>query len=328
MNLRILLFALISALTFSSLSAAETGCTDPLATNYKQSATENDGSCVYIDTIISPVSSLELPADVNETSGLMFWNNKLWTHNDSGNNTNLYAIDSISGKVLQSFKLLRAKNVDWEEITQDKDYIYLGDFGNNNGNRQDLRIVKIPKVKMFTLAPRLDTIQFSYSNQTDFVSPGAHKTNFDCEAMIVTADSIYLFTKQWVANKTSIYSLSKSPGTQVAKLITTFNVHGLITGASFMEDKRIIALTGYTTLLQPFIYLLYDFKGTDFFGGNKRRMPLSLMFHQVEAIATTDGKKYYISNESFAKQPYFSTVQKLHTLDLGFCLSDYLSSIK
>ena len=328
MNLRTLLLALISALTFSSLSAAERGCTDPLATNYKQIATENDGSCVYKDTIITPTTSIELPPDVNETSGLMFWNHKLWTHNDSGNNTNLYAIDSISGKVLQSFKLLRAKNEDWEEISQDKDYIYLGDFGNNNGNRQDLRIVKIPKVKMFTLAPKLDTINFSYSNQTEFVSSGAHKTNFDCEAMIVTADSIYLFTKQWIANKTSVYSLSKSPGTQVAKLITTFSVQGLITGASFVENKHIIALTGYSVILQPFIYLLYDFKGTDFFGGNKRKMPLSLMFHQVEAIATCDGKKYYISNESFAKQPYFSTVQKLHTLDLSFCLSDYLSSIK
>jgi hypothetical protein len=181
---------------------------------------------------------------------------------------------------------------------------------------------------MSTLAPKLDTIIFSYSNQTNFDSPGAHKTNFDCEAMIVNSDSIYLFTKQWTANKTSIYSLSKTPGTQVAKLISTFNVQGLITGASFVENKQIIALTGYSVLLQPFIYLLYDFKGTDFFGGNKRKIPLSLMFHQVEAITSTDGYKYYISNESFARQPYFSTVQKLHTLDLSFCLSNYLSHFK
>ena len=37
------------------------------------------------------------------------------------------------------------KNTDWEEISQDKDFIYIGDIGNNSGNRDDLKIYRAGK---------------------------------------------------------------------------------------------------------------------------------------------------------------------------------------
>ena len=39
----------------------------------------------------------------------------------------------------------KEENVDWEDITQDETHIYIADFGNNNGNRTDLKIYKILK---------------------------------------------------------------------------------------------------------------------------------------------------------------------------------------
>ncbi|WP_435524481.1 hypothetical protein [Chryseobacterium indoltheticum] len=41
---------------------------------------------------------------IKETSGLNFFNGKLYTFNDSGNPAELYEIDKNSGKILKSFK--------------------------------------------------------------------------------------------------------------------------------------------------------------------------------------------------------------------------------
>ena len=162
----------------------------------------------------------------------------------------------------------------------------------------------------------IDTINFSYSDQTSFTDTGNDNTDFDCEAFIVSRDSIYLFTKQWVSGKTSVYSLPKIPGTYTAQLQFTLPVDGLITGATYREADRLIVLCGYSTLLQPFLYLLYDFTGMDFTTGNKRKLSLGLPFHQIEGITTRDGLTYYLTNEYFSKPPFVTTPQKLHTLDL------------
>ena len=112
----------------------------------------------------------------------------------------------------------------------------------------------------------------------------------------------------------------------MAKKRYSYNIEGLITGATFLQSKQLIVLCGYSELLEPFIYLLYDFSGTDFFRGNKRKVNLSLPFHQVEGITTTNGLKYYLSNEFFSVPPYLTVPQKLHILNLEPFLEDYLES--
>lgn len=297
------------------------GCTDPLANNYNPLATVNDGSCVYNSSSVSPTATYVLSDTLVETSGLILWNNQIWTHNDD-TDINIYSLDTIDGSIIQAHPLTGTVNNDWEEISQDSNYVYMGDFGNNaNGNRTDLKILRVEKNSLLNNVPIIDTIFFSYSNQTDFTAQGADHTDFDCEAMVVTSDSIFLFTKQWVSLKTSLYSLPKIPGTYVANLILTYDIQGLVTGANLLPDKRIIALCGYSTLLQPFIFLLYDFNGTDYFGANKRKIGLSLSFHQIEGIASNNGLKYYLSNEYFSQT---STPQEFHILDLSSYLGNYL----
>lgn len=301
------------------------GCTDPLANNYNPAATNNNGSCTYNSASVSPTASFNLSSVLDETSGLIRWNDQVWTHNDS-QDINIYALDSINGSIVQTQPLSGVVNTDWEEISQDDAYIYIGDFGNNgNGNRTDLKILKISKSSVLGVSPVVETINFSYSNQVNFNPTGGNNTNFDCEAFIVSSDSIFLFTKQWVSNQTSVYSLSKTPGTHVANLKTTYNVQGLITGATSFLEENLIVLSGYSSSLQPFVYLLYDYTGNGFFSGNKRKINLSLAFHQVEGIATNNGLKYYLSNEAFNQFP-FNVPQKLHTLNLSAYLENYLTS--
>jgi len=322
----ILLFVFLLFL-YPSITAQVAGCTDPLASNFNPSATLNNGSCAYNPVSISPLQSFNLSGNLIETSGLISWENYVWTHNDS-QDINLYALDSATGNIAQSYALNGKTNTDWEEISQDADFVYVGDFGNNqNGNRADLKILRIDKNSLLANLPIVETINFSYSNQTNLTPTGSNNTDFDCEAFIVSADSIYLFTKQWISNKTSVYSMPKLPGTYVAKLKSTYNIQGLITGATYLEPKKLIALCGYSNTLQPFIYLLYDFKGTQFFDGNKRKIEISMPFHQVEGIATTNGLKYYISNEYLSKPPYLSIPQKLQVLDLTDYLGSYLRNL-
>jgi hypothetical protein len=321
------IYTLFPLFLINPVKAQVEGCTDPLATNYNSLATKNDGSCIYENSTVTPSSTVVLPDILEETSGLALWNNQLWTHNDNSD-INLYSFDTISGNIIQPYPMNGVVNNDWEEISQDNIYLYIGDFGNNSdGNRTDLKILKIEKNSILNNTPVIDTINFSYSNQTSYAPAGPNNTDFDCEAFVISADSIYLFTKQWISNKTSMYSLSKSPGTHIATLKATFDIEGLVTGAVLLPTQRIVALCGYSNLLQPFIYLLYDFKDTGFFGGNKRKIEVSLPFHQIEGIATTNGLKYYLSNEHYSKPPFINIRQKFHTFDLSSFLGDYLENL-
>jgi hypothetical protein len=305
--------------TFAQIS----GCTDPLSTNYNPAATINDGSCAYATASVAPAASVALPATVVETSALITWNGNLYTNNDN-TETKLHALNPATGAVVQSLTIPGVTNIDWEEISQDDSYIYIGDFGNNNGgNRTNLKIYKVEKASLLAGSPVINIISFSYPEQTSLASTGGNNTDFDCEAFIVSNEKIYLFTKQWVSKKTSVYSLPKTEGTYAATLESTYNVNGLITGVTYLEDKRLVVLTGYSNTVQPFLYLLYDFEGNNFFGGNKRKINVSLAFNQTEGITTTNGLDYYVTNEKLV-QSFLTIPQKLHRFNLRPYLSQYV----
>jgi hypothetical protein len=292
------------------------GCTDRFAKNFDPKATENNGSCLYASAKVKTLFSEKISDSIGETSGLIAFDNLLWTHNDDSDTT-LYGLDT-KGKIKKKITLQGLKNNDWEEISQDSLYLYIGDFGNNHkGNRNDLRILRIEKTSFLLNKPILDTIAFSYAKQTDFTPQKANTTNFDCEAFVVLHDSIYLFTKEWTAEKTSVYSLPKYPGTHIAQRKETLDVQGLITGTTALPNQKGIVLCGYSKMLQPFVYLLYNYKNNDFSTGNQRKIKIELPFHQIEGITTGDGLLFYLTNEATIKKPFINTPQQIHSVDLS-----------
>lgn len=312
MKKALLLFFLYITSTYGQIL----GCTDSLSKNYNPKATENDGSCLYKSVKIKPEYSKKLSDSIKETSGLIAFNSLLWTHNDDHDKT-VYGLNH-PGEIKKKIVLDKLANNDWEEISQDSTHIYIGDFGNNyKGNRTNLHILKIEKESFLAGKPIIDTISFSYSNQTDFTRDKANKTNFDCEAFIVTNDSIYLFTKQWKQTKTSIYALPNTPGNHIASLKETLDVKGLVTGATYLPSKKLIVLCGYSKIGKPFLYLLYDYKNNDFLSGNKRRINIALPFHQIEGIATEDGLHYYLTNEALVRKPVLNVPQQIHRVNLS-----------
>lgn len=282
------------------------GCTDEKAINYDANAEINDGSCLYSRTFHKPKKVIKrLPYEVSESSGLIYWRNAYWTHNDSGGENVLYRLDSITGKIVQKITVEGATNIDWEEIDQDEQFIYIGDFGNNAGNRKNLLIYKIDKA---TIPDSIDAsvsseiIHYRYGDQENFdIRYGQH--DFDCEAMIVFNDSLYLFTKNWANLSSRLYALPKIPGDYTIYPLDEYGVDGLVTGASIDYDNGIIVLCGYKNY-NPFVLIINNFTRNDFFSGNKRRIDLKdLKGTQTEGIAYSGNYDFVISSEKTVVAP-------------------------
>jgi len=291
----------ILLLNFFFLSA-QVGCTDDQALNYDIGALTNDGSCIYPATNFTLSNIAILPDLLNESSGLAFFGDGLWTHNDEGVDE-IYRIDQATGEVLQTVLVANSNNKDWEDFAEDSEYLYIGDFGNNGGDRTNLRFYRVLKNALGGLIANAEKIEFSYSDQTDFTE-NHNNNDYDCEAFFYHNDSIHLFTKNWVDNKTRHYTVPRTPGVHVAQLRDSFDVNGLITGADIGADG-VITLLGYTEVGLNFMWLLYDYQDHHYFSGNKRRIDLgtALTNSQTEGIVFTQNGEGYISSENFNALP-------------------------
>ncbi len=269
-----------------------------------------------------------LDNQIKESSGLINFDTRLITLNDSGNSPFLYEIDTINGNVLRTVTIDNALNTDWEDIAQDSLYIYIGDFGNNSGDRTDLRIYRISKIDYIASDNvTADTINFVYNNQTDFTS-SYRNTEFDAEALSVYNDSLIIFTKDWVNNKTRTYTLPKIPGTYTAFQRDTFNCNGLITGSVFNNIDTSFILCGYTETLAPFIIKMNDFSNTNIFSGNVSKINLtdSIGGGQTEAVCLNNTGGYFLSREEFTYQTIILE-PKLYSFDFVDSIN-YIGKIK
>lgn len=235
---------------------------------------------------------------IEETSGLIFINDKLITLNDSGGDASLYEIDTTTGNINREVVIKNASNIDWEDICVDSSYIYIADFGNNYGTRTDLKIYRILIYDYFNSindTVNVDTINFSYSDQNNFTS-SQFSTNFDAEAIISYGDSLYIFTKNWGNQKTYIYPISKDPGTYQITKSDSIDVFCLITGACYNNIDDVISLTGYN-FQNAFSIKISQFNSYNFSSGlfKKDTLQVSGSF-QIEGI-TYNNSNYYISSE-------------------------------
>jgi len=236
-----------------------------------------------------------------ESTGLIYYNGSLWSINDSDNQPEFYELSPIDGTVLRTIGVSNAAIVDWEALASDDTYLYIADVGNNLGNRTDLGLYRIPWQSVLQsvgdTSVVADFISYSYSDQTDF-SPHYHDNDYDCEAVVVYRDSLHLFSKNWVDNKTRHYRIPAIPGNYLATLLDSFDVQGLITDATIREEEDMIMLLGYTEDYQTFMYLLNDYLPGKPFSGNKRRLDMpNNAFQQVEGITFDDTLSVFFSRE-------------------------------
>ncbi|MEN9334531.1 MAG: hypothetical protein RLY35_1711 [Bacteroidota bacterium] len=333
----------ISLMLCACQAMAQSGCTDEQASNFNPIAVVNDGSCIYATTISQPNVSMPLNAVVSETSGLLYWQNQLWTHNDDTDGQ-FYAIDTLTGEISDTINWSALTNVDWEEVQCNENFVVIGDIGNNMGNRTDLKFFVIP-YNDFASGDLsvVDTIAFSYADQTNW-TPSLNNNDFDAEAFLLTQDSIFIFSKCWSSLHTKRYALPFQNGSHVAQKREEWDVQGLITGAAWDDGMQRVLLCGYNNVLMPFAFLLFDYSNGEFFNGNKRKIILGLGLHQVEAVASRGNGEFVFTNEMYngpvvisaaihsgwSIQSWITDVEKIKQPMEGFALypnpaSDYLT---
>jgi len=246
-----------------------------------------------------------LPKKLKEVSGITYFpsNNLVYTLEDSGNKNVIYALNS-EGKLDKTITITNVTNVDWEDITKDKnDNIYIGDFGNNDNERRDLCIYKVNKKELNKdLAVAEYKVSFSYPEQTEF-PPKKKELFYDVEGFFEHENYFYLFTKNRSKNfdgTAFIYKIPNASGTQKAIKIGEFKTcdnynHCVLTSATISPDGKKVVLLSHDKIV-----LFKDFKGDLFHKGTQTEIKLN-HFSQKEAVVFKDNNTLLIADEKTNK---------------------------
>ena len=246
---------------------------------------------------------LSVSSELGEISGIEYdKDGNLWAINDSGNSTEIHQIDSL-GQIHRSIEITNAKNIDWEDLTQDDfGHFFVGDFGNNSNKRRDLTIYKIENpIDIKTTVTEAEIIRFKFSDQ-DLDNTNDSIKNFDMEAFIFYKGRLYLFTKNRTKpfdGYTNLYRMEDYASNQRAQKVSRFKTcqagkyQCWITGAAISPNRKTLALLGSNK-----IWIFKNWKGDDFFSGEVTDIDLGLIT-QKEAITFMNDSLVVIADENF-----------------------------
>ena len=264
-------------------------------TNCKQSAQQKIEVVTALPNEIKESSACE----ISKASDLV------WTIEDQGNENLLFGFNK-NGELIRKIRITNVENIDWEDLSSDdQGNLYIGDFGNNDNERQNLAIYKINAADLNNEeAEASEIVQFYYPEQKDFPPKKKDKV-FDVESFLVFNNQFYLFTKNRSSDfdgTTSIYrvennSQTKLPAKKLSEFVTCDNFnHCAVTSAAISPDKKKVAL-----LSSDKVWIFTDFKGDDFFSGNAKTIELE-NFTQKEGLCFETNESVLITDEAEKKR--------------------------
>ena len=236
--------------------------------------------------------------DVPEASGLAIGRRRpqvLWTHNDSGNATELFGI-SADGAV-QGRLRLPFRTRDWEDISaapcprghfqaEPRHCLYVGDIGDNEMTRKSVQVYVVPEpaagATALTKADRQPMFTVTYAD-------GAH----NAEAMFVAAGYLFIVTK----DRTGVVYRSSSPLGQsdavTMQRITQLDLTGVTDAEASVGEESVAVRTSDDVVI---------YRTTDLLTGGKVpqgvRIPVSgLREPQGEGVALGDDGTLYLASE-------------------------------
>ncbi|TKD63622.1 hypothetical protein [Flavobacterium sp. ASW18X] len=241
----------------------------------------------------------DLPSSQKENSGLAIYGDNLWLIEDSGNKDEITQMN-LKGEILKDLEVKNAKNKDWEDLAQDNSgNLYIGDFGNNSSDREDLVIYKLPNPEVEP-GDKIDAekIKFSYPNQLEIPSKKKDR-HFDAEAFFHWGNSLYIITKNRARpydGKTFVFKVPDTPGNYKADLVATWNTCNnqqkcSITSATISKDGSKIALISY-----GYLWLITNFTLDDFTQGDIEKIDLGYN-GQLESVVFYDDNTLLLSDE-------------------------------
>jgi hypothetical protein len=208
--------------------------------------------------LTSCVSSYPISDQLSEISGIENPVRSVYISiNDSGDEPVLYIMKS-DGVIFHKIFISGAKNVDWEDLSFDGDFLYVGDIGNNRNQRKDLMIYRIPwnnswgnyyiDGKLNHNLPdtlRADPFSFNYPDQISF-PPEESRMNFDSEALTYADGKILILSKDRskpYQGLSKIYELDLSDKSSKTKLLQEIQLNGVswltgsVTGCDYLNNK-------------------------------------------------------------------------------------------
>ncbi|SDE10757.1 hypothetical protein [Riemerella columbipharyngis] len=240
-----------------------------------------------------------LPYKLRESSGLTIFHQQLFSFNDSGNASDLFVINT-ENNTLETIKT-NADNNDWEAISAKNDTLYIGDFGNNLGNRKDLAIYVFPyqQGESWHYSKK---IPFYYPTQKDF-TPRNINHNYDMEAMVIHQNAVQLFSKEWKSYDVTHYELSlNKTNNRPATVLEKYHLGYAATGAAYHDSS--LYIVGYTKLGAMYLSIFKESSPNRFFKNKPQKFYLgsALSIGQIEGIAASE-KGLFLSCEKFRTIP-------------------------
>lgn len=248
--------------------------------------------------------------EIGEGSGLVnskCSQNVFWTHNDSGDDAYIFALDG-KGEKLATYRVKGAKNVDWEDIAEIKDksgecFLYIGDFGNNGRSRTEHTIYKVKEPTGFSkdssrknpqMTDDAEAIKFTYPD-----------IRHDAETLLVhpQTNDIYVVTKR-LTGAAGVYKLKANyDSSKVNKLekVSDLSVpavpEGFLTGGDISPDGKRVVICDYF-----FAYELSLPDKANNFDDIWKQKPLKIELgtrEQGEAVAySPDGNSIFATSEN------------------------------
>ena len=202
-------------------------------------------------------SSYRISIELSEISGIETRSRgTFFTINDSGDDPVVYIMTS-DGVIFHKIFISGAKNVDWEDLSFDGQFLYIGDIGNNRNQRKDLIIylVQINNLLEYYIDGELkhnlpDTIKaqsyaLTYPDQMSF-PPEESRMNFDSEALTYADGKILILSKDRskpYQGLSKIYELDLSDKSSKTKLLQEIQLNGVswltgsVTGCDYLNNK-------------------------------------------------------------------------------------------
>jgi hypothetical protein len=246
-----------------------------------------------------------LPKKLKEVSGIALSKDKntIWAIEDQGNKNVVYGLDR-QGNQIADVLVENAENHDWEDITADtQGNMYIGDFGNNENNRQDLSILKVDLKEASQKASKVtQTTTFHYEGQTEF-PPKKSNWLYDCEAFVEKDGYFYLLTKnrsKGFDGTFLVFQIPNKAGDFEAKLVAKLKLQGgysdaAITSAAINSRNQVVLLTHKN------VYVLSSFFDKNFETAIIQKTPLNHN-SQKEAVVYLDDRTVLIADEKDGKE--------------------------
>ncbi len=270
------------------------------------SVTAQDTDTLCID------SGIRVSMLLSEISGMAHKGNYIYAINDGDNGPYVFRLNISTGEMSGKYRFENLENHDWEELSVFDNYLYIGDFGNNRAERKNLAIYRINIDSLLYPAPPVNVTRFSYGMQMSY-ERSRHDHEWDCEAMTVTSDGIYCFSKNWKNMVTMMYHFNEGGNNNLFP-VDSFNAGFLVTGAYFDAPSRSLYLCGYNEN-NTYLLRFTDIDKPSFSVYYKKYIIPELKNTQVESVFV-DGNYIYLASERRIK------AQAIYRIAVS-CLNNY-----